>query len=118
MASSNAALSRTEIDTQCCAPAPASVSPIGARLTRPRDGFRPNSPHRDAGMRIEPPPSVACAIGRPRAATTEAEPPDDPPGDKSWRQGFTVAQPKAGSVVGARPNSLVLLRPTMTSPAR
>ena len=62
-------------------------------------------------MRIEPPPSVACAIGRPRAATTAAEPPDEPPGERSLRQGLRVAPPKAGSVVGARPNSLVLLRP-------
>src|SRR5260221_3202557 len=118
MASSKAALSRTEIDTQCCAPAPASVSPSGARLTRPRDGFRPNRPHSAAGMRIEPPPSVACAIGNPRAATTAAEPPDDPPGDRPLRQGLFVAPPKAGSVVGARPNSLVLVRPTITRPAR
>ena len=83
-----AALSRTEIDTQCCAPAPASVSPMGARLTRPRDGFSPNRPHSAAGMRIEPPPSVACAIGRPRAATMAAEPPEDPPGDRSAAPGI------------------------------
>ena len=67
---------------------------------------------------MEPPPSVACAIGRPRAATTAADPPDEPPGERSLRHGFTVAPPKAGSVVGASPNSLVLLRPTITSPAR
>src|SRR6185295_18992962 len=116
--SSRAALSRTEIDTPSCAPAPARVSPIGARLTRPRDGFSPNRPHRAAGIRIEPPPSVACAIGRPRAATIEAEPPDEPPGDSPLRQGLSVAPPNAGSVVGARPNSLVLVRPTITKPAR
>src|SRR5262249_28667684 len=85
---------------------------------RPRDGFSPNSPQRDAGMRIDPPPPVACAIGRPRAATIAAEPPDEPPGDRSWRHGLPVAPPKAGSVVGARPNSLVLVRPTITRPAR
>ena len=61
---------------------------------------------------------MACAIGRPRAATTAAEPPDDPPGDRPLRQGLSVAPPNAGSVVGARPNSLVLVRPTITSPAR
>ena len=69
-------------------------------------------------MRIEPPPSVACAIGRPRAATMAAEPPDEPPGERSLRHGLTVGPPKAGSVVGARPNSLVLVRPTITKPAR
>jgi hypothetical protein len=71
-----------------------------------------------AGMRIEPPPSVACPMGRPRAATIAAEPPDDPPGERFLRQGLSVGPPKAGSVVGARPNSLVLVRPTITRPAR
>src|SRR3954466_4498240 len=117
VASSSAAESRTEIDTQCCAPAPAKVSPIGARLIRPRDGLRPNRPHRLAGMRIEPPPSVACPIGRPRAATIAAEPPDQPPGERSLRHGLRVGPPNAGSVVGASPNSLVLVRPTITRPA-
>src|SRR6185437_3132547 len=116
VASSSAALSRTEIETQCCAPAPARVSPIGARLIRPRDGFSPNRPHRPAGIRIEPPPSVACPIGTPRAATIAAEPPDEPPGERSLRHGLMVGPPSAGSVVGASPNSLVLLRPTITSP--
>ncbi len=69
-------------------------------------------------MRIEPPPSVAWAIGRARAATMAADPPDEPPGERSGRQGLIVAPPNAGSVVGARPNSLVLVRPTITRPAR
>ena len=30
-------------------------------------------------MRIEPPPSLACATGRMRAATAAAAPPDEPP---------------------------------------
>ena len=34
------------------------------------------------------------------------------------RHGLMVAPPKAGSVVGASPNSLVLVRPTITRPAR
>ena len=100
------------------APAPASVSPIGARLMRPRDGFRPNRPHRLAGMRIEPPPSVACAIGRPRAATIAADRRTSRPATDPLRHGLRVAPPNAGSVVGARPNSLVLVRPTITRPAR
>ncbi len=37
------------------APAPARVSPIGARLMRPRDGFKPNRPHTRPECRIEPP---------------------------------------------------------------
>ncbi len=43
---------------------PAERSPTsGPNDVRPRDGFRPTSPHSLAGMRIEPPPSFACAAG-------------------------------------------------------
>src|SRR6202008_1109384 len=37
---------------------------------RPRLGFNPTSPLQDAGIRIDPPPPLGCAIG-----TTPAEPP-------------------------------------------
>jgi hypothetical protein len=47
---------------------------------RPRDAFRPNSPQWEAGMRIEPPPSVPYASGTIPAATHAAEPPLEPPG--------------------------------------
>ena len=33
------------------------------RGVRPRVGFRPKSPQHEAGMRIDPPPSLACAMG-------------------------------------------------------
>ncbi len=58
---------------RCCAPAPASVSPIGARLTRPRDGFRPNRPH-ERGRNAD----RAAAVGRMRhrqAARRDDRPP-------------------------------------------
>jgi len=42
----------------------------------------PNRPHCAAGIRIEPPPSVACATGRP-ADTAAAAPPEEPPGEYS-----------------------------------
>ena len=35
----------------------------GPSVIRPCDGFRPTRPQHDAGMRIEPPPSLAWAIG-------------------------------------------------------
>ena len=35
----------------------------GPSVIRPCVGFSPTSPHADAGMRIDPPPSLACAIG-------------------------------------------------------
>src|SRR5687767_13415938 len=47
---------------------------------RPRDAFRPKSPQCEAGIRIEPPPSVPWASGKTPAATHAAEPPLDPPG--------------------------------------
>src|ERR1700735_3218394 len=47
--------------------------------SRPREGFSPTSPLQDAGIRIDPPPSLACAIGTTPAATNAAEPDDDAP---------------------------------------
>ena len=44
-------------------------------------GLIPTSPHSDAGMRIEPPPSVAVATPTSPAATAAAEPPLEPPGE-------------------------------------
>ncbi len=46
---------------------------------RARVGFMPNTPEAEAGIRIEPPPSLACATGRMRAATAAPAPPDEPP---------------------------------------
>src|SRR5262249_40843018 len=65
-------------------PSPAS----GAIDTLPRDGLSPNTPHCAAGIRIEPPPSVACAAGRMPADTAAALPPDEPPGEYSRFQGL------------------------------
>src|SRR5215813_13727195 len=54
--------------------------------------FKPKSPQRsdlrEAGIRIEPPPSLACASGRIRAATLAAAPPDEPPDECARFQGF------------------------------
>ena len=52
--------------------------PIG---TRPRVGLSPKSPQQLAGIRIEPPPSEALAIGTMPLATAAAAPPLDPPGE-------------------------------------
>ena len=52
----------------------------GPRETRPRVGLSPTSPQQAAGMRIEPPPSLPCAIGTMPAATAAAAPPEEPPG--------------------------------------
>ena len=52
----------------------------GPSDTRPRAGLSPTSPQQAAGIRIEPPPSLPCAIGTIPAATAAAEPPLEPPG--------------------------------------
>ena len=55
-----AAVSRTDRVTTPSMVEPIQLSPVsGASDTRPRDGLSPTSPHSDAGMRIEPPPSLA-----------------------------------------------------------
>ena len=68
-------------------------------------------------MRIEPPPSVACATGTIPDATAAAEPPLDPPGECVRRHGLRVGPWSAGSVLALRPNSGVLEVPSTTIPA-
>src|SRR5687767_7071739 len=66
-------------------------SGIGSRAITPAVGLMPASPQKAAGMRIDPPPSVAVAMGASPAAIEAAEPPDEPPGDRSRFHGFLVA---------------------------
>ncbi len=89
----------------------------GASETRPRDGLSPTRPQALAGMRIEPPPSLACAIGTSPAATAAAEPPLDPPVEREVSHGLRVAPYARGSVVGRIPSSGVLVFPSITKPA-
>ena len=58
VASSSAAVSRTVLLTQCSTPNPLS-SRAGPNVIRPWLGLRPTRPQQDAGIRIEPPPSLA-----------------------------------------------------------
>ena len=90
----------------------------GPQVLRPRVGLRPNSPQCDAGMRIEPPPSLPWAMGTMPAATAAAEPPLDPPGVRVGSQGLRVGPCSSGSVTAASPNSGVLVLPRMIRPAR
>src|SRR5262245_40338030 len=97
---------------------PLQPSPtIGPAGVRARVGLRPKTPQFAAGMRIEPPPSVACAAGTMPAATAAAAPPLEPPALRAKSQGLRVGPLTTGSVVGARPNSGVFVRPRMTRPA-
>src|SRR5512138_2253175 len=93
-------------------PSPRS-GPSGLRA---RVGLRPNTLEADAGIRIEPPPSLACAIGRMRAATAAAAPPEEPPEECSGFQGLRVGPNSRDSVVGIRPNSGLELLPKMETP--
>ena len=70
---------------------------------RSRVGFRPNTPHWADGMRIEPPPSVACAAGSMRAATAAVAPPLEPPPLRSKFQGFRIGPRSCDSVVPQMP---------------
>ena len=78
----------------------------------------PNRPQHDAGIRIEPPPSLAFARGRIPAATHAAAPPEDPPAVYAGFQGLWVSPCRADSVVTVNPNSGEAVRPKIASPAR
>src|ERR1700704_2252262 len=93
-------------------PSPRS-GPSGLRA---RVGFMPNTPEAEAGMRIEPPPALPCALGRRRAATASAAPPDDPPEEWSRFQGLRVGPNRRDSVVGISPNSGLALLPKIETP--
>ena len=85
---------------------------------RARVGFIPKSPQQLAGMRMEPPPSLACASGTRRAATAAAEPPLEPPVERVGSQGLRAGPKSCDSVVGKIPNSGVFVVPTITRPVR
>src|ERR1700722_9223849 len=111
------ALSRTDRVTTCWALNPPQPSPCGDIETRPREGLRPNTPQSEAGVRIDPPPSLACAAGTIPAATAAAAPPDEPPVIRSVFQGLRAGPKRRGSVIAASPNSGVFVLPKRTRPA-
>src|SRR5215472_18832656 len=90
---------------------------MGPSGLRPRVGLRPTSPQHEAGMRIEPPPSLAWAAGTMPAATAAAAPPDEPPEVRDKSHGLRVGPNMAGSVTGSSPISGVLVLPKITRPA-
>src|SRR6476469_3060288 len=88
--------------------------PLGIR---PYVAFRPGSPVKPAGMRIEPPPSppVARVINPP--ATAAADPPDDPPGVWAGFHGFFVEPLSFVDVRLMPPNSDAVVSPIGIAPA-
>src|SRR4051794_5526688 len=117
MTSSSAAASRTVRASGPDVPSPSEPETYGAGDTRPREGLMPTSPQQDAGMRIEPPPSLACATGSRPAATAAAAPPLEPPGVRVGSHGLRHAPFSSDSVCAIVPNSGVFVLPRMTKPA-
>src|SRR5258706_10573294 len=117
-ASTNAAVSRTVrewqpwIDTS-----PVRSEAAGAIENTPRDTLRPMLPQAPAGIRIEPPPSVACATGTTPAATMAPEPADEPLVVYATSHGFRVGYIAGLSAALQQPNSGVVVRPMTVSPA-
>src|SRR5690606_38442891 len=91
---------------------------IGAGLgTRPWLGLCPTSPQKAAGMRMDPPPSLAVASGTMPAATAAAEPLEDPPGVRSRSHGLRVVPHAFVLAKFTMPNSGAAVLPTGTAPA-
>src|SRR2546427_6611476 len=108
-----AAVSRTErVSTPSMASPPRNSPRPGPHEMRPREGFKPTSPHSLAGIRIDPPPSLACAAGTSPAATAAAEPPLEPPVERLVSHGLRLraAGPGAGGGGGARPRRVLFPR--------
>ena len=73
-------MSRTErVTTPWVTMFTGSRSIASTSTRRPREGLSPTRPQHEAGIRIDPPPSLAWAIGTTPAATNAAEPPEEPP---------------------------------------
>src|SRR5262249_47323709 len=97
---------------------PIHESPLsGPSDTRARLGFSPTSPQLAAGMRIEPPPSLAWPAGTKPAATAAADPPDEPPVEWSVSHGLRAGPQARDSVVIVVPISGTFVRPTAMKPA-
>src|SRR3954468_21299829 len=87
---SAASLTLRAIGPVCASDAQDGGKNPGARGTRPKVGFRPNTPQKAEGTRIEPTPSVPSASGPPPAAPAAAAPPLEPPAVRDGSQGLRV----------------------------
>ncbi len=74
-------------------------------------------PQNAAGIRIEQPKSVPCAIGTMPVATATADPPEEPAGLSAQFQGLRVAPKSAFTVFAPVANSGVLVLPSTIAPA-
>ncbi len=72
-------------------------------------GLKPNNPQQAAGIRIDPPPSLAVAIGVTPLATAAADPPEDHPEVLLKSNGLWQGPNKTDSVTKDKPSSGVLV---------
>ncbi len=79
-------------------------------------GFNPTNPLQDAGIRIEPPPSLACATGTTPAATNAADPDDDAPAVWFGFHGFRTGPIRGCSAAALNPNSDSCVLPSGINP--
>src|SRR4029079_17307439 len=77
----------------------------------------PVTPHSEAGWRIEPPVSVAVAMGAMRAAPAPPEPPELPPGTTPGSHGFFTGPYQLVSFEDPMANSSMFVLPSVTMPA-
>src|SRR5438093_11388080 len=94
---------------------PNATSP--ERETRPYVGLIPTTPQNEAGWRTEPPVSEPSAAGTAPAATSAAEPPEDPPGTRTLSVGCSVRPYAECSVEDPIPNSSQFVFPAISAPA-
>src|ERR1035438_640882 len=83
----------------------------------PLVGLMPTNPQSEAGIRIEPPPSVAVPTPTRPAAIAAAEPPLEPPGEYSGFQGLPVIPVNSLAVKPSMANSGSVDLPITTAPA-
>src|SRR2546427_3073047 len=97
--------------------ATSSLPPAAGYIgTRPKVGFKPTSPQKLAGMRIDPAPSEPSASGANPAATAAAPPPVEPPGVRVRSHGFRDSPNRGLSVDPRQANSGRFVRPRKIAP--
>src|SRR6266436_1820587 len=77
----------------------------------------PTTPQNDAGWRTEPPVSEPSAAGTAPAATSAAEPPEEPPGTRVLSVGCCVRPYAECSVDDPMANSSQFVFPAISAPA-
>ena len=96
---------------------PCQWSGAGPRGNRPRCALSPKRPQQAAGTRIDPAPSEPRAAPTRPAATAAAEPPLEPPGERSRSQGLRVTPHVGDSVTGSAHSGGTFVRPRTMAPA-